>query len=85
MCTNGHVAKLFLELEFQHNGNKQMKKTRLLSSLAVFSAATDSENIIIQIQHGKGHIKKIWTELSSLGQEPTFKSKQELCKWRIMK
>ena len=41
-------------------------------NLAVFSAATDSEIIIIQIFHGKGQIKT-WTELSASGQEPTFK------------
>ena len=63
--------KLFLESEFQHKENKQMKKTRILSkNLAVFLAATDSENKIIQILHRKGK-NKIWTELSSLGQEPT--------------
>ena len=41
---------------------------------AVFSAATDSEHKIIQILHRKGQ-KKMWTELSSLGQEPTFKTR----------
>ena len=40
-----------------------------------FSAATDSEHKIIQILHRKRQ-NKIWTELSSLGQEPTFKSEQ---------
>ena len=40
-----------------------------------FPAATDSEHKIIQILHRKGQ-NKIWTELSSLGQEPTFKSEQ---------
>ena len=47
------------------------KKANSQQNLAVFSAATDSENIIIQILHGKGQIK-IWTEMSLLGQEPTF-------------
>ena len=42
-------------------------------NLAVFLAGTDSEHKIIQILHRKGQ-NKIWTELSSLGQEPTFKA-----------
>ena len=66
------MAKLFLESEFQHKGNKQTKKANSQQNLAFFSAETDSGNIIIQILHGKGQIK-IWTELSSLEQEPTFK------------
>ena len=41
-------------------------------NLGGFSAATDSEHKIIQILNRKGQ-NKIWTELSSLGQEPTFK------------
>ena len=68
----GYVAKLFLESEFQHKRNKQTKNANSQQNLAVFSAVTDSENIIIQILHVKGQIK-IWTEMSSLGQEPTFK------------
>ena len=40
-------------------------------NLAVFLPATDSEHKIIQILHRKGQ-NKILTELSSLGQEPTF-------------
>ena len=51
----------------------KLKSAYSQQKLAVFSAATDSEIIIIQILHGKGQLK-IWTELSSLGQEPTFKS-----------
>ena len=39
---------------------------------AGFSAATDSEHKISQILRRKGQ-SKIWAELSSLGQEPTFK------------
>ena len=42
-----HVTKLFLELEFQHKGNKQTKKGLIVSKLAVFSAGMDSENKII--------------------------------------
>ena len=42
--TYGHVTKLFLELEFQHKGNKQTKKKlNSKQNLANFSAATDSE------------------------------------------
>ena len=48
----------------QRNANSQQ-------NLAVFLAATNLENIIIYILHGTGQIK-IWTELSLLGQEPTF-------------
>ena len=39
-----HVTKLFLESEFQHKGNKQMKKVNSKQNLVVFSAATDSEH-----------------------------------------
>ena len=48
------------------------KNSNLQQNLEVFSAATDSEIIIIQILHGMEQIKNL-TELSSLGQEPTFK------------
>ena len=40
-------------------------------NIAVFSTSTDSEHKIIQILHRKAQ-NKIWTELLSLGQEPTF-------------
>ena len=49
------------------------KNTKSQQNLAVFLAATDSENIIIQILHGNGLIK-IWPESPLLGQEPTFNS-----------
>ena len=39
--TYGSVTKLFLELEFQHKENKQMKSHQ---NLAVFLAGIDSEN-----------------------------------------
>ena len=42
--TYGYVTKLFLELEFQHKGNKQKKKVNSQKNLAVFLAGTDSEN-----------------------------------------
>ena len=71
--TNGHVKKLFLESEFQHKGNKQAtKNVNSQENIAFSSAATDSDHRIIQIIHKKGQ-NNIWTELSSLGQEPTFK------------
>ena len=43
--TYGYVTKLFLELEFQHKGNKQMKNANSQQTLAVFLAETDSEYI----------------------------------------
>ena len=43
--TYGYVTKLFLELEFQHKGNKQTKKTQILSK-------------ILQVS-GQEHIQKI--------------------------
>ena len=58
--TYDHVAQLFSESEFQHQGNKQTKKKNANSqqNLAVFSATTDSANMIIQILHEKVEIKK---------------------------
>ena len=35
--THGQVIKLFLELEFQHKGSRQTKKTRILSKILQFS------------------------------------------------
>ena len=43
----GHVIKLFLELEFQHKGNKQTKRANSQQTLVVFLAEMDSENEII--------------------------------------
>ena len=58
---------------------KEINKRKIANSKQnfafFFSAAADSEPKIIQILHRKGQ-NKIWTELSSLGQEPTFKSEQ---------
>ena len=69
------MTKLFLESEFKHKGNKQMKKKKKKmnskQNLAFFSVATVLEHQTIQILQRKGQ-NKIWTELSSLGQEPTF-------------
>ena len=75
------MVKLFLESDFQRKGNKQRKKTHSQQNLVAFSAATDSEIIIIKILHGKGQIKN-WTGLSSLGQEPTFKAPNKNCRRR---
>ena len=68
-----HETKLFLESEFQLKGNKQMENVNSQQNLAVFLGGTDSENEFILILHSNGH-KKIWTKLSSLGKEPTFKN-----------
>ena len=35
--TYGHVTKLFLELKFQHKGNKQTKKGQIVSKILRFS------------------------------------------------
>ena len=53
------MTKLFLELEFQHKGNKQTKNANSQQKIAVFSAATDSENKIIQMLHRKGQKIKL--------------------------
>ena len=52
--TYGHVTKLFLNSEFQHKGNKQMKNVNFKQNLAVFSTTTDLENKIL---HRKGQNK----------------------------
>ena len=44
--TYGYVTKLFLELEFQHKGNKETKNANSQQNLAVFLAGTDSEKEI---------------------------------------
>ena len=45
-------------------------------NLAVFLAGTDLENEILKLLHRKGQ-KNVWTKLSSLGEEPTFKNIQQ--------
>ena len=75
--TYGHVTILFLELEFQSKENKQMNMNSQ-QNLAVFSAGIDSENKIIKMLHRKGQKTKYWTDLSLLGQEPTFKYHNQL-------
>ena len=52
-------------------GISKRRNANSQQNLGGFSAAADSENKIIQILHRKGQIK-IWTELSSLRQEPIF-------------
>ena len=69
----GHETKPFLESEFQHKGNKPTENANSQQNLVVFLGGTDSENKFILILHSNGH-KKIWTKLSSLGKEPTFKN-----------
>ena len=59
---------------YDRNSNiKEINKRKIANSqqnfAGFFSAATDSEHKIIQILQRKGQ-NKIWTELSSLGQEP---------------
>ena len=67
--------KTILESEFQHKENKQTKPRILSKILQLFLAGTDSENKIILILHKKKD-KKVWTKISSLGQEPTFNRPQ---------
>ena len=60
----GYMTNLFLESKFQHKGNKQKKKKKKKNANsqqnhAVFLAATDSENKIIQILRKKGQIKNL--------------------------
>ena len=42
-----HVTELFLESEFQHIGDKQIKKREFWANLAVSSTATDLKHKII--------------------------------------
>ena len=69
--TYGHVTNLFLELKFQHKGNKQTKKGKFSANLLVLSAGIDSDIKIIKMLHRKGQ-KKIGQICHLLGQEPTF-------------
>ena len=72
--TYRYMTKLFLELEFQHKGNKPIKKANSQQNLAVFLAGTDSEKNYLNTTQKRS--KNIWTKLSSLGQEPTFNVKR---------
>ena len=57
--TYGHVAKLFLESDSTTKEINKQENANSQQNLAVFLAATDSENISIQIIHRKGQIKKL--------------------------
>ena len=56
--TYGYVAKLFLESDIQHKGNKQTKNASSQQNLAVFWAATDSDIYIYSNTTQKGTNKK---------------------------
>ena len=70
--TYGHVTKVFLELEFQHKGNKQKKKGEFSAKSCIFLGRNRfrEQNYLNAKQK---RTKKYWTDLSLLGQEPTFK------------
>ena len=69
----GHVTKLFLELELQHKGNKQMKKGLIVSKLLWFSRQERIQKIKLFRCYTEKDKNENWTDLSLLGQEPTFK------------
>ena len=68
--TDGYVTKVFLDSEFQHKGNKQIKKK------LEFSAKSWQEQIqkIKLLNYYTEKDKKYLDKLSSLRQEPTFKT-----------
>ena len=74
--TYGHVAKLFLESEFQHKGNKQMKKCKFSAKSCGFLGSNRFRNNNY-LNTTRKRTKKIWKKLLSLGQEPTFKDNFE--------
>ena len=74
--TYGHVTKLFLESEFQYKGKKQTKN---LNSLW-FSWEEQIQKIKLFKYNTE---KQLWTKLSSLGQEPTFKAAKSENKKRL--
>ena len=66
------MTKLFLELEFQRKGNKQTETGLIISKLLRFFRQERIQEIkLIKCYTEKD--KKKWTDLSLLGQEPTFK------------
>ena len=78
--SNDTLSTATLRRKFLSNyqfGEKQLRRMhfRRIRHLVEFLPWSDSEHKIIQILHRKGQ-NKIWTELSSLGQEATFKSEQ---------
>ena len=72
--TYGHVTKLFLELEFQHKGNKQTKKGLLATNSCSFLGRNGFRKYKLFKCNTEKDKNKNWTDLSLLGQEPTFKS-----------
>ena len=68
------MTKLFLELEFQHKGNKEVKKGLIASKLLLFSWQEWIQKIKLFKCDTEKDKNKNWTDLSFLGQEPTFKS-----------
>ena len=68
----GMRRNYFLELEFQHKGNKQTKKGLIVSKLLQFSRQEWIQKTkLFKCDTEKDKNKK-WTNLSLLGQEPTF-------------
>ena len=68
------MTKLFLELEFQHKGNKQTKKGLLATNSCGFLGRNGFRKYKLFKCNTEKDKNKNWTDLSSLGQEPTFKS-----------
>ena len=79
--TYWHVAKLFLESEFQHRGNKEMKKCKFSARSCGFLGKNRfwKTNYLNTTQ--KRTEKFFWTKLSSLAQEPTFKLRSTTWEW----
>ena len=69
----GYVTKLFLESEFQHKGVKKKRKNLKSQQNLTFSWQEQIQKIKLFKYYTKRTKKNIWTKLSSLGQEPTFK------------
>ena len=70
--TYGHVAKSFLESEFQSKGNKQTKKRKFSTKSCGFLGSNRFRNNNYLNTTRKRTNKKNWTKLLSLGHEPTF-------------
>ena len=66
------MGKLFLESEFQHKGNKQTKKREFSAKSCGFLGSNRFRKYNYSNTTQERTNKK-WIELSSLGQEPTFK------------
>ena len=83
--TYRHVTKLLLESEFQHEDTKEInkRKPQILNKILYFSRQQQIKKIKL-FKHYIVKDKK-WTELSSLGQEPTFKKGSQLFKFLNLK